>query len=230
VDAAGYEYVMGGEGSPVIFVAAPGAAGVPARLYHVRSLREIPTGQTGYDPWPDTLTIGARNQVIVSFLGSGGNRIEVFDGGPSGSDTAVRTIAGPNTGLGACSDGSCDHVSVAYSSIRHCIEAAVSGPSGTRVEVFGPGATGNARPRQLIAGTATGLAGKVITGIAASVISGDIFVLAKGAQFQSPGAIEVFSASDSGDVTPVRRFTDAVSRLADAEGIAVGGERSTSTA
>ncbi|MGA2210130.1 MAG: hypothetical protein ABSH30_10885 [Acidimicrobiales bacterium] len=225
VDAAGYEYVMGGEGSPVVFVAAPGAAGVPDRLYHVKSLREIPTGQTGYDPWSDTLAIGSHNQVIVSALEPSGNRIEVFEGGPSGSNTAVRTISGPNTGLGACTDTSCDHVSVAYSTSTHCLDAAVSGPSGTRIEVFGPGATGNARPRRLIAGGATRLAGKVITGIAVSAMSADIFVLAKGAQFQSPGAVEVFSGSENGDVAPIYRFTDVASRFADAEGIAVGVER-----
>ena len=45
VDTNGYEYVMGGESSPQIFVAAPQANGDAANLYTVSPVRQFSTGR-----------------------------------------------------------------------------------------------------------------------------------------------------------------------------------------
>jgi hypothetical protein len=224
VDAHGYEYVMGGESAPVISVAAPGVAGRRSDLYDVSPLRQIDTNQDGFSPWPSVLAVDDTDQVLAAVTHPGGNAIEVFRGGPAASTDPVRTITGPNTGLGSCAGfDTCAHVSITYSPLSRDIYAAVSGHSGTRIEEFAGNASGDAAPRRVIAGSNTGLTGMVITGIAVSQHSGDLFVLVKPGQFQGPGSIEVFAPLARGDVAPVHSFVDEHSKFAHGEGIAIGG-------
>jgi hypothetical protein len=112
-------------------------------------------------------------------------------------------------------------VSITYSPFTGRIYAAVSSASGARIEVFAGNASGDAQPVRTIAGSATGLSGNVITGIADSQLSGEIYVLVKQAQFASPSLVEAFARTASGNIAPMRVFTDANSRLPDAEGIAL---------
>ena len=48
VDGNGYQYVIGGDDGPVISVAAPGASGNPANLYHVVPVRQFQTDEKAY--------------------------------------------------------------------------------------------------------------------------------------------------------------------------------------
>jgi hypothetical protein len=174
-------------------------------------------------PWPSVLTVDSTNEVLAAVTRSAGNEIEVFEGGASGPATPVRVIAGPHTGLGTCDAKTCDHVSISFSAYTGKIYAAVSSPAGSRVEVYAGDAKGDARPVQTIAGQATGLTGEVVTGIADSQHTGDIYLLVKAAQFEGPANVEVFARRATGNVAPLRSFTDAASGLADAEGIAIAG-------
>jgi hypothetical protein len=224
VDARGYEYVMGGEAAPEVFVAAPHASGNPRNQYSVSPVRQFSTGQDGFAPWPGTLATDNHGDVLVAVVKATGNAIEVFHGGPSGSDKPIRTISGPRTGLGSCAGfGACDQVSMAYSGLTGRIYVAVSTPAGAHISVFAGRASGNVRPVRTITGSRTGLARGVITGIADSQRTGDIYVMVKGAQFFAPGSVEVFARLADGNIRPLRTFTDIVSRFKDAEGIAVGG-------
>jgi hypothetical protein len=222
VDSQGYAYVIGGEGPPVVSVAAPGASGSSANLYSVNPVRQFQTDQPFFSPWPSLLAVDNQNDLIVALNGSTSNAIEVFQGGPNGSSTPLRTIAGSLTGLGSCSGVSpCDHVAVAYSSLTGQIYAAVSTATGGHISVFSGNATGNARPLRTISGSQTGLNGNVVTGIAISQHTGDLFVLAKASQFATPASVEVFGPTASGNVAPVSSFTDASTGLVDGEGIAL---------
>jgi hypothetical protein len=224
VDESGFEYVMGGEGPSQIFVAAPKATGMPSNEYSVSPVRQLSTEQDGFEPWASTLSVDKLGDVVSGVTKPSGNAIEVFQGGAAGSSQPLRVIAGSRTGLGRCTGTqACEHVSVASSPSTGKIYAAVSSPSGTHIEVFASGADGNVRPERTIAGVMTGLPGNVVTGIAESTSSGDLFVMVKASQFEGPAAVEVFGRHADGDVAPLRRFTDRVTGFEDAEGIAVAG-------
>jgi hypothetical protein len=153
------------------------------------------------------------------------NAIEVYQGGASGSPVPIRTISGSHTGLGSCTSfDTCDHLSITYSAFTGRIYVAVSATSGgTHISVFAGDAAGDASPLRTIAGSSTGLAGKVITGIADSQTTGDIYVMVKATQFGGPAAVEVFGRLSHGNVPALRSFTDSSSDFQDAEGIAVAG-------
>lgn len=224
VDANGYEYVMGGEGTPQISVAAPNANGDAANLYSVNPLRQFTTDQDFFDPWASTLTADNHGDVIAAVTKASGNAIEVYQGGASGSSIPIRTISGPDTGLGSCTGfDTCDHVSITYSAFTGRIYAAVSTSSGTHISVFAGNANGDAQPVRTISGTLTGLTGKVITGIADSQVTGDIYVMVKASQFGGLAVVDVFGRLSGGNVRPLRSFTDVSSDFQDAEGIAVAG-------
>jgi hypothetical protein len=61
----------------------------------------------------------------------------------------------------------------------------------------------------------------VITGIAVSQLTGDIYSMVKASQFAGPAQVEVFDPSANGNATPVRSFTDAASEFPNAQGIAL---------
>jgi hypothetical protein len=222
VDQEGYEYVPSGESGSVIAVAAPGAAGAAgAGLYSVEPVRTFATGEGIFSPWPDILTTSGHELLFASAKGEG-NAVETFAGGPSGSATPLRVLSGSATGLGTCSSP-CDHVAVGYSGGN--LYAAVSGGAAeSHVSVFSSSASGNSVPLRTIAGSATGLDGKVITGIAASPATGELYVMVKAAEFEASGQIEVFAPGASGNVAPLRTFTDAARAFTDAMGIAIGPE------
>ncbi len=224
VDQDGYEYVMGGEGSPQVSVAQPKADGTPSDEYGVSPVRQFSTAQNGFDPWASTLSVDKQGEVVVAVTRTSGNAIEVFQGGATGSSQPLRVIAGPDTDLGTCASyQTCEHVSVASSPSTGRIYVAVSTPSTTHISVFAPDANGNAMPRRTIEGSATSLTGNVVTGIAESQKTGDVFVMVKATQFGGPAAVEVFGPHASGNAAPLRRFTDRSSGFKDGEGIAVEG-------
>ena len=224
VDGNGYEYVMGGEGPAQVFVAAPKADGTPSDEYGVSPVRQFSTAQDGFGPWASTLSVDERGEIVAAATRTSGSEIQVFQGGATGSSRPVRVIAGPTTGLGACTSYQmCDHVSVASSPSTDRIYAAVSTPTTTHVSVFAAGANGDAKPLRTIEGSATGLAGNVVTGIAVSQNSGDIFAMVKTAQFGGPAAVEVFGRQANGNEAPLRTFTDRSAGFKEAEGIAVEG-------
>ncbi len=224
VDEDGFEYVMGGEGPPQVFVAAPNADGMPSTDYAVSPVRQFSTEQDGVEPWASTLSVDKHGDVIAAVTKASGNAIEVFQGGATGSPQPLRIITGSRTGLGTCTSfQACEHVSVASSPSTGRIYVAVSSPSGTHIAVFASGADGNVKPRRTIEGKMTGLTGNVVTGIAESQSSGDVFAMVKARQFGGPAAVEVFGRHADGDVAPLRSFTDRVTGFKDAQGIAVGG-------
>jgi len=217
VDASGYEYVATGESSAQILVLAPAAAGRPSELYSVAPLRTIVTDESLWYPWPSMLTSDAAGNVIAAVTRSQGNAIEVFGGGPLGGDAPNRVITGPHTGLGRTPD----HLVVTYSPYTGRLYVAVSADTNTHISAFTGDAIGDADPIRTITGPATGLDGRVITGIADSQVSGDIYVMVKDAQFGSSGQVEVFGRLADGDTPPVRIFTDVATSFADAAGIAI---------
>jgi hypothetical protein len=221
VDQEGYEYVASGEGGSLIAVAAPGAAGEPANLYSVEPVRTFNSGETTFNPWPDILATNGHNLFVASAK-STGNAVETYEGGASGSSTPVQVLSGGATALGACSS-TCDHVAIAYSSATADLYAAVSGGGEeAHISVFAAGAGGDTAPLRTIGGSATGLDGKVITGIAVSPATGQIYAMVKSAEFEAAGQMEVFAGGASGNAAPVRSFTDAASGFANAMGIAIG--------
>jgi hypothetical protein len=223
VDAQGYEYVMGGEAAPQITAAAPGAIGVPGSGYSVSPVRQFSTDQDGFNPWPGPLTIDGQGELVAAILKSAGNAIEVFQGGPNGSNTPIRSITGVDTELGSCTGFStCDHIAVTFSTLTGDIYAAVSTTSGTHISVFAGNANGDTAPLRTISGPSTGLAANVITGIAVSQLTGDIYSMVKPSQFAGPAQVEIFGETAAGDSQPIRTFTDAATTMQNAEGIALG--------
>jgi hypothetical protein len=222
VDPSGYEYVESGEGASEIAVARPRASGVPSNLYGVGAVRTFPTDETGFDPWPDVLSVDASANLRVATTRSDGNAVETYAGGAHGAASPISLLQGPETGLGACGFESCDQLATTFSPHTGRLYVAVSGGStSAHVSVFTSGASGDAKPIRTIEGSATGLAGKVITGIADSQLTGDVYVMVKSAQFFAPGQIEVFGRYANGDVAPLRTFTDRRNSFVDAQGIAL---------
>lgn len=222
VDATGYEYVASGESAAVVSVAAPGAAGSSSDFYSVPAVRTITTSESGYSPWPSTLAVDSDGDLVVAAVSPQGNAVEVFEGGGSGSDTPIRALSGTATDLGTCTGfDTCDHLAVASSASTGDLYVAVSASSGARIEEFKSTSDGDVAPARTITGTKTGLVGEVITGLAVSPKSGDIYAMVKSSQFSGRGSVEVFSSHANGDAAPRHTFTDASNGFADAQGIAV---------
>jgi hypothetical protein len=220
VDGNGYEYVGTGDGPYAIEVAAPAARGHADDLYDVRPVRTITPDQSGFQPWPDILAEGAADQLVAAIVRDQGNAIETFAGGPRRGDTPLSVIAGPRTGLGSCSN-SCQNLSVAYAPLTRGIVVAVTDGSHTHISVFGRQASGNVTPLRTIEGPGTGLSGAMVTGIAVSPTTGDIYAMVKPAEFSGPSRMEVFSNDATGNTAPLRTFTDRSDKFATAMGIAV---------
>lgn len=212
VDGNGFEYVLGTESGATICVGPPHANGQPGTLYSVPSVRTIDTAEGFGSPWPDSLTIGTNNQIIAA-LQQGA--IKTFAGGANGGASPLRTISGTRTGLAG------GNLSVTFSPSTGLIYAAVSAGTNTHISMFPRIATGDVTPFLTIQGTATGLTGKVITGIAVSQVTGDIYVMVKPAQFSGPAQIEVFNRFANGNTKPLRTFTDRNTAFTDAAGIAI---------
>ena len=222
VDSRGYEYVASGESAAVISVAPRRASGQAANFYHVNPVRTITTDEQGFEPWPDILATNPSGELVAALVHQSSNSIEYFTGGASGSSEPIQVISGPTTGLGSCSSFDvCDHVAVAVAALTDDTIAGVSEGSTTHISVWAPGATGDADPLRNIKGRLTGLGGQVITGLAVSARTGDIYAMVKAAQFNGPGAIEVFAPDASGDVAPLRVFTDSTTAFASGAGIAI---------
>jgi hypothetical protein len=223
IDDRGYEYIASGEAGSLIAVAAPLAAGRPQNGYSVGPVRTFPSGDATFNPWPDILTIDGAGRLLVSIAYlSGQNAIVGFTGGPNGSSTPVRAISGPHTGLGTACVETCDQVAMAYSRYTGRLYVAVSnGKLPSHISVFDGNANGDARPLRTIEGPATGLAGKVITGIADSQVTGDIYAMVKSAEFSGTGRVEVFGRLAHGNAPPLRTFTDRTTRFRNGLGIAL---------
>jgi hypothetical protein len=221
IDPSGYEYLIGGEGPPDIAVDPPGAQGTSANSYHVNPLRIIHTDASDYNTWPSVLATDRSGDVLASVLRSGGNAVEVYQGGPTGSADPLRTISGPKTGLGTCTGFStCTDVSI--TTAGNLIYALVSSAAGVHLSVFPLDGSGDVAPLRTIQGSQTGFPDRVGTGLAVSRANGLVYVLVKKAQFSGPGEIEVFAAGASGNTAPIRTFTDAHTHLVDGESIALG--------
>jgi hypothetical protein len=225
VDSHGYEYVAGSDQPTTIVVEPPGAHGSPADLYFVQPLRMFQPGDA-WNPWPSDLAVDSRNELVDAEGGGGPNIIQVFAGGPHGSDTALRTIAGPATGLGSCNApfSACDQLAIAFSARTNEIYVGVTAGRHTHIGVFAVNARGNVRPLQTIEGPATGLAGTSITGIISSQCDGTIYAVVHkdpmGNGF-GPGRIDAFGRTARGNVRPLRVFTDRFSHFNDAQGLTI---------
>ena len=163
----------------------------------------------------------ASNDLIVATVRTTGNAIEVYQGGTNGSNSPIRTISGAQTGLGSDVAGCC-HLSVTFSPYTGRIYVAVSAGTSTHISVFAGTANGDVSPIRTIQGPATGLAGNVITGIADSQITGNIYVMVKPSQFSGPAHIAEFGRYANNNTAPIRTFTDRSTGFADAAGIALG--------
>ena len=221
VDSRGFEYVATSEESSQIGISPPGASGVASDLYFVAPLRVISTTEQTWFPWPDLLTVDSQNDVVAAIVHPQFNAIEVYAGGTSTHNTPIRKIAGLKTALGSCPGATCDHIVVTFSPFTRRFYVGVSAGANTHVSVFSESANGDVAPIRTIQGDETGLSNKVITGIADSQRTGDIYVMAKDAQFFAVGRISVFARLANGDVSPLRSFVDAKTGFSDAAGIAI---------
>src|SRR5262249_27889414 len=170
------------------------------------------TDESGWSPWPSILATDSHGHVIAAVVRTHGNALEVFEGGPAGGAAPTRVISGSLTGLDSC----CTTMALTYSGLTGQLFVAVNSGAGTHIRVFPANAAGNSAPVRSIEGSVTGLSGNVVTGIAVSQVSGDLYVLIKASQFGGPGMISVFGPSAQGDVAPVRTFTDGSSGMSDA--------------
>jgi hypothetical protein len=223
VDHSGYEYVLSGDACCFVAVGPPRAAGTFSHDYYVRPLRTLGVG-FAYPPFSQTLTIANGHNPVVVIPGAQNNSLVTYQGGRDGSANPLRIIRGRTTSLGACrSLITCDQIAITASTSTGLLYAAVSsGPTLAHIAVFNARANGNVKPLQVVEGAATGLTGRVITGIAVSELTGDIFVMVKRTQFGGPGQVEVFGRHAHGNVLPIRTFVDRTTKFADAMGIALG--------
>jgi hypothetical protein len=221
VDSKGYEYTIGGEGPPVVSVAAPGANGKPSNLYQVPTLRSIYTDGYSQNEWPSSMVIDSSGEIVAAIGRGSGNAIEVFAGGPTGSTVPRREISGSATGLGSCGGGAaCSFDAIAWS--KGLDYVLVTTPTGVKLEVFPGSAHGDVRPLRTVGGSRTGFGSRIGTGIAVDPATGLIYVLIKKAQFFSSGVVEVFAAGAAGKVAPIRTFTDSHTGFAEGQGLAIG--------
>jgi hypothetical protein len=221
VDSAGYEYIASTQQPAEIDVLAPKANGNPNNGYHVNPLRSISTDEAVWFPWPDILTIGSREEIIAGIVRSPANAIEVYTGGPSGGGSPIRVVSGPHTRLGSCSQ-SCQNIAVTFSLPTKRIYVAVSagGPLLAHISTFAENANGDAAPLRTIEGSKTRLSGQVITGIAVSARTGEIYAMVKSAQF-SPGEVLAYARNANGNTAPERAFIDPATSFTNAQGIAI---------
>jgi hypothetical protein len=222
VDSTGFETIATSQQASELLMLPPGAAGIPSNSYAVTPIQTIQTDETPFHPWPSLLAVDSANEIAVAVVRSSGNAIEVFLRGGLGdaaAPTPLRVVTGPDTGLGSCGT-SCDELAIAFSPAAAGFFVGVSSTSGTHINLFAQGAAGDAIPLRTIAGPTTGLTGNVITGLAVSPCTGDIFAMVKSGQFAN-GQILVFDAAAQGDSAPKRTFVDAANAFADAQGIAV---------
>jgi hypothetical protein len=219
VDGRGFEYIAGGDGNTVIAVERPGAHGVSGNLYYVPPVRTIQLDES-WNPWPSDLAVDTKNEVLAGVTRPQGNAIEIFTGGAHGKGTPIRVISGPDTGLGSC--GRVCGLSIAFSPFTNRIYAAVSAGALTHISVFAANAAGNAKPVRTIEGPATGLSGKVVTGITDSQCGGTIYAMihASSSGFDA-GSINAYGRFAHGNAHPLRSFTDRHSRFSSAKGLAI---------
>jgi hypothetical protein len=212
VDQSGYEYVLSGDACCFLAIGAPGAAGKASADYYVQPLRTISVG-FAYPPWPQAVSIAdGRNPVVV-----GGDSIQTYRGGAAASVNPIRVIGGSRTGLAG-------ELGVTVSPATGLLYATSNtGTNATHISEFTAGATGNISPVRVIEGPATGLSGRVITGIAVSPRTGEIYAMVKQSQFGGPARIEVFGRLAHGDASPIATFTDRTGAFANAEGLAIAG-------
>jgi LPXTG-motif cell wall-anchored protein len=220
VDGNGFAYVSSGNANLVIAVAKPGAAGTASQRYSVRPVRVMHPGQPFFAPWPSNLAAGLGNDVLAAVVDRS-NAILTFAGGATGSGGPIRVLSGAKTGLGSCGIGFCDRVVVTFSSLTQLVYVAVSSGTSSHISAFRWASIGNVAPLRTIQGSATGLAGHVVTGLAVSPTSGDVYAMVKPSLFAGPAHMAVFSRNATGNVAPVRTFTDTASGFANAMGIAI---------
>jgi hypothetical protein len=212
VDNQGYEYVLSGDTCCFLAIGPPGAAGKANNDYYVQPVRTVGVG-FAYPPWPGTVTIAAgRDPVVVV-----GHAIQTYQGGPTGSPAPIRVLRGRATGL----SGQLGVTASPKSGLLYVTSS--TGKSTTHISEFAADAKGNLKPLRVIQGGATGLSGRVITGIAVSPVTGDIYAMVKPSQYSGPARIEVFGKLAHGNVSPIRSFTDRATQFGDAEGIAIRG-------
>jgi hypothetical protein len=212
VDQNGYEYVLSGDACCFLAVGRPGAAGRASDDYYVQPLRTISVG-FAYPPWPQAVTIADGTNPVVVVADS----IQTYRGGAASGPNPIRVIAGSRTGLsGQLGITISPDTGLLYVSSN-------TGTSTTHISEFTANATGNVRPVRVIAGPATGLQGRVITGIAVSPRTGQIYAMVKRAQFGGPARIEVFGRLAHGDASPIATFTDRSGAFSNAEGLAIAG-------
>jgi hypothetical protein len=221
VDSAGYEYIATTQQPAEIDVLAPKANCNPTNGYHVNPLRSVFTDEATWFPWPGILTTGSRDEIIAGIVRSAANAIEVYAGGPNGGGSPIRVVSGPHTRLGSCPQ-SCQNISVTFSRLTKHVYVAVSagGPLAAHISTFAENANGDAAPLRTIEGSNTRLSGQVITGIAVSERTGEIYAMVKSGQF-SPGSILVYARNANGNIAPERAFIDPANSFTNAQGIAI---------
>jgi hypothetical protein len=213
VDENGYEYVLSGDTCCFLAIGPPRAAGRAAADYYVEPLLTTYVG-FAYPPWPQALAIApdGREPVVVVR-----DSVATYYGGPAGTPNPIRALKGSRTGLtGQLGLTISPRTNLLYVTSN-------TGTKATHISEFGNHTSGNVRPIRVIGGPATGLSGRVITGIAVSPRTGRIYAMVKQSQFGGPARIEVFSRLAHGDASPIATFTDRSGAFSNAEGLAIAG-------
>lgn len=213
IDSKGNVYVARLTSVPILEVFPPNASG-----------DALPSRSVTLDGFPTSVTIDHDDNVIVGLLNTPtGNAIEVFAASAQGSAQPLRRISGPATGLGSGSFYTGAFLVVNYSPFTNRIYAAPSGDFDptvvAHISVFAVDASGNIAPVRSISGPST-LLGETIMGLAGDQETGEIFALSVNSKLATPAMIHVYARLAHGDVSPLRSFTDAISSLQSARGIA----------
>jgi 6-phosphogluconolactonase (cycloisomerase 2 family) len=143
--------------------------------------------------------------------GPGAQSVNVFAPGATGNVAPMRTISGAATLLS-------EPIGVAVDPTGNLYVVNQAG-SGTAVDVFAPNANGNVPPIQTIAGSNTGLNASAY-GVAwhhGPPAVGRIYVT------EASPAVAIFRANQTGNVTPAKTISGALTDLDGPIGIAVGG-------
>ena len=190
-DGAGNIYVS--DNTPSIRVFAPTASGnvAPTRVIAgPATTLSTPIGM-GFD--------AAGNLYVADFSGGGGvGSIALFAAGANGNIAPIATISGASTGLNGAEGLALDGSGRIW----------VVNQNAPNVEAFAPGSNGNVAPAITIAGVNTGMTLATRPGYLALDSAGNIYV-----SIFAANTINVFAASASGNVAPIRSISGASTSL-----------------
>jgi hypothetical protein len=213
VDSAGNIYVAAGEPYPTgVRVFSKGSTGDLRPRANIAPRADIGHPDTGFEN-PDGLTVDPSGRIVVA-NGNGlldRSGVFFFPFGADGDMRPTRAIRGDRAGMNW-------PVGVALDSQYKVYVANNGNPPSIRV--YSPDSEENVSPIATISGTATGLVGRALRGIALDS-EGNIYVVSDGHD-TTESNITVFRAGSNGNIKPMAVIAGDNTGLSSAAGIAIG--------